>query len=67
MNSTNVCKEKQNNRQIGSLYEAQAKVYLEDKAYRIIAMNYRTRQGEIDMIATDREYTVFIEIKYRKH
>lgn len=58
---------KQNNRRIGTYYEERARVYLEAKQYKILAMNYRTKQGEIDIIAKDQEYTVFIEIKYRKH
>ena len=31
----------------------------------ILRHNYRCRQGEIDLIAKDGEYLVFIEVKYR--
>ena len=31
----------------------------------ILKHNYRCRQGEIDLIARDKEYLVFVEVKYR--
>lgn len=33
--------------------------------YRIVERNYRCRQGEIDIIATDKAAIVFIEVKTR--
>lgn len=33
---------------------------------RFSARNFRRRQGEIDIIARDRDYLVFIEVKYRR-
>lgn len=30
-------------------------------------MNYTCRLGEIDLIARDRQYLVFVEVKYRKN
>lgn len=56
----------QNNRKIGSTYEAFVAQYLEDKGYRIVATNYRIRQAEIDIIAYDKGCLVFAEVKYRK-
>lgn len=56
-----------NNRQLGTYYEAYAKNYLIEKGYEIIQANFRCRIGEIDMIARDGAYTVFIEIKYRSN
>lgn len=32
----------------------------------ILEKNYRCRQGEVDLIAKDGEYTVFVEVKYRR-
>ena len=46
--------------------EALAAEYLRKKGWRIEAMNYRTRLGEIDIIAENREYLVFAEVKLRK-
>ena len=45
--------------------EALAAEYLRKKGWRIEAMNYRTRLGEIDIIAADRHYVVFVEVKLR--
>ena len=33
--------------------------------YRMIEKNYRCKRGEIDLIALDGIYLVFIEVKYR--
>lgn len=41
--------------------------YLRRKHYKIIATNYRCRVGEIDIIAANREYLAFIEVKLRKN
>ena len=46
--------------------EALAAEYLRGKRYRIEAMNYRTRLGEIDIIASNRQYLIFCEVKLRK-
>jgi putative endonuclease len=35
------------------------------KGYRILEANFRCRFGEIDLIARDGAYLVFIEVKYR--
>jgi putative endonuclease len=37
--------------------------YLRSLGYRVIASGYRTRAGEIDLIAWDRNVLVFIEVK----
>lgn len=54
-----------NRRKIGADNEARALEYLEGAGYRILARNFRNRTGEIDIIALDGEYLVFIEVKYR--
>ncbi len=41
--------------------------YLESLGYRIIARNFRTRFGEIDIIAEQGAYIVFAEVKSRKN
>lgn len=43
--------------------EAIAKKYLEQNGYIIIEQNYRSQQGEVDLIARDGECLVFVEVK----
>ena len=52
---------------MGAWGEALAADYLRKKHYRILATNFRIRMGEIDIIAADREYLVFVEVKLRKN
>lgn len=54
-------------RGIGSIGEGIAQEYLRKKGYRILEKNYRTRFGEIDIIAEDKGTIVFIEVKTRIH
>lgn len=56
-----------NKRKTGSLYEAAAASYLIKKGYNILEKNFRVRIGEIDLIAMDGEYLVFVEVKYRRN
>ena len=51
---------------LGPWGEALAAEYLRKKGCRIEAMNYRTRLGEIDIIAATRRYLIFCEVKLRK-
>ena len=41
--------------------------YLIKNGYKIIIRNFRCRQGEIDIIAQDKNEIVFIEVKTRKN
>ena len=52
---------------LGAWGEALAADYLRRKHYRIIATNYRCRVGEIDIIASNRGYLAFVEVKLRKN
>ena len=54
-----------NKRKIGTIYEHQAAVFLRQRGYQILEKNYRCPFGEIDLIARDGEYLVFLEVKYR--
>ncbi len=49
----------------GSQGEILAQSYLKKLGFRIIDENYRTRWGEIDIIARDGKTIVFIEVKTR--
>lgn len=49
----------------GALGEIYAARYLRDKGYDIIAANHKSRFGEIDIIAANEQYIVFVEVKTR--
>ena len=51
---------------VGRWGEQKAAEYLKRKKFRIVGMNYFCRLGEIDLIAENREYIVFVEVKLRK-
>ena len=51
---------------IGRRGELLAAEYLKKKRYRIVGMNYACRLGELDLIAENRDYVVFVEVKTRK-
>ena len=57
---------KQNNRAVGTAYEQIAGRFLEKKGFQILEYNYRCRAGEIDLIAREGGYLVFVEVKYRR-
>ena len=40
--------------------------YLRKKRFKIVAAGYSCRFGEIDLIAADRKFLVFVEVKLRK-
>ena len=50
----------------GSSGERIAEEYLKKEEYDILARNFRTRLGEIDIVASKGEYLVFVEVKARK-
>lgn len=49
----------------GDLGEDFAVRYLKKHRYKIIARNYRKRYGEIDIIAENKNYLIFVEVKTR--
>ncbi len=51
---------------LGKQGEDIAVVFLENKGFEIITRNYRQKSGEIDIICTDRQTVVFVEVKTRK-
>ena len=56
----------ENRKLIGRRGESAAAEYLKKKKYRIVGMNYSCRFGEIDVIAENRDFVVFVEVKQRK-
>ena len=51
--------------QLGKSGEELAADFLKQNGYKIIARNYKTRLGEIDIIASDKDTLCFIEVKTR--
>lgn len=41
--------------------------WLERQGFQIVARNFHSRYGEIDIIAEDEKYIVFVEVKTRKY
>ena len=51
---------------LGPWGEALAAEFLRKRGYKVTAMNYKSRFGEIDIIAERDGYLVFAEVKLRK-
>ena len=51
----------------GKQGEDAAEAFLSAKGFDILERNYRHGRGEIDIIARDGEYTVFVEVKCRSN
>lgn len=50
----------------GLIGEKLAEEYLKEKRYTILERNYRTKIGEIDLIAGTETEIIFLEVKYWK-
>lgn len=53
------------NKTVGKSGERLAEEYLRKKGYRFVERNYTTEIGEIDLIFTDGNCLVFVEVKAR--
>lgn len=51
--------------EIGKKGETVAVCYLKKQGYKIIDQNYRSKAGEIDIIAMEKKTLVFVEVKTR--
>jgi putative endonuclease len=52
-------------RVVGALGEDLARRHLEARGFELLETNFRTRHGELDLVAADRRYLVFCEVKTR--
>ncbi len=50
---------------VGNFGEKLACEHLREKGYEILDQNYRTRGGEIDIVAKEGDVLVFVEVKTR--
>lgn len=54
-------------RQQGARFEQQARLFLESQGLRFIAANQTFKCGELDLIMSDQDTIVFIEVRQRKN
>ena len=52
--------------QVGNVGERLARSHLEARGYHIVEANYRCRWGEIDLIAREGTFWVFVEVRTRR-
>ena len=50
---------------LGRYGEERAAIYLQDRGYEILERNWRSRNGEIDLVTRDKGLIVFVEVKTR--
>lgn len=53
-------------RKVGRAKEEAAAGFLKEQGAKILFRNFRSRMGEIDIIASDHGICCFIEVKYRR-
>ena len=54
---------KEANKETGALGETIACTFLKKKGYTILERNYRTKQGEVDIVARKKNIIRFVEVK----
>ncbi len=54
-------------RSTGALGEKLARDFLKQKGYDIVESNYRCREGEIDIVARQKDYLVFVEVRTKSN
>ncbi len=58
---------KQNSVGFGKTGEEAAAAFLKQNGYRILEMNFRTKTGEIDIVAEHKNTVAFVEVKTRSN
>ena len=51
---------------LGAWGEARAAEFLLEKGYALVAQNYHSRYGEIDLVMENDTYLIFVEVKLRR-
>ena len=64
-NQENLNQKSLNKRKEGARYEKLAQEYLKAIGYEILESNFRSRYAEIDVVAREGKYLVFVEVKQR--
>lgn len=55
------------NRDRGRAFERMAEQYLRQQGCRVLQRNANYRCGELDLVVTDADHLVFVEVRYRQH
>lgn len=55
-----------NNRELGRQGEERAVSYLQKRGYHILAQNFYTRYGELDIVCKKGHKLIFVEVKTRR-
>jgi len=53
--------------ELGQVAELNARKFLISQGMQFVEANYRGPRGEIDLVMRDRQITVFVEVRYRRH
>lgn len=56
-----------NTKAIGQQGEEQAARFLEQQGYTVLARNFTTSQGELDLVVSNKKTLVFVEVKARAY
>ncbi len=56
-----------NRQEVGKLGEKLAQKFLKKKGYHIRETNFRCREGEIDFVAQQKDYLVFVEVRTKSN
>ena len=56
-----------NHIKLGEFGEREAAIFLSASGYKILAQNFRSKTGEIDIIAAYKDIIVFVEVKTRRN
>lgn len=56
-----------NRQEVGKLGEKLAQKFLKKRGYRVRETNFRSRKGEIDIVAQQKDYLVFVEVRAKSN
>lgn len=54
-------------KQLGKHYEELAARFLSKQGFTVLERNYYCKRNEIDLIVQDKDFLVFVEVKYRQN
>lgn len=56
-----------NRQEIGKLGEKLAQKFLKKRGYHILETGFRCREGEIDIVARQKDYLIFVEVRTKSN